>query len=244
MPTGSTIVTTGIKCYLDSTKQRQMSGSTCRLSFPDVLQGQRQALMPQTEHLASVEGVNNPRVCHPKQDQCCWGHCTLSSDSVFFTHTKIPWLFFPISPNILKSICITVELIFIRLFRFLFLVWKCNLSLKLAEACSILIEWTSGNTKHRGSWDITLARFALGKTTVTAFCREGKYKWQQALSGYQARFHLLSYLEDYTATGSQSKASDQRQEKLDLPAALIGNLPQLLLWDVQGGELRAPKLSL
>lgn len=62
MPTGSMAVATGIKCYLDSTKQSQMSGSTGRLSFPDVLQGQRWVLMPQTDHLVSAEGVNNPRI--------------------------------------------------------------------------------------------------------------------------------------------------------------------------------------
>lgn len=38
MPIGSMILITGIKCYLNRTKQRQMRGFTCRLSFPDVLQ--------------------------------------------------------------------------------------------------------------------------------------------------------------------------------------------------------------
>lgn len=86
-------------------------------------------------------------------------------DSVSFT--KIAWLFPPlIRPNMLKSIYITVELVFIHLFRFLFLVWKHDpLSLKLAEACSILTKWISEKTKQRGSWDITLARFALGKNS-------------------------------------------------------------------------------
>lgn len=39
MPIGSMILITGIQCYLDRTKQRQMSGFPCRLSFPDVPQG-------------------------------------------------------------------------------------------------------------------------------------------------------------------------------------------------------------